>query len=880
MTTNIVRRTERGGTSQQAAASVLMENELGVLTDVKKLIVGDGNKAGGYTLTPDNVVAVWPDQAEASSPLSLAWWINRADGSAVKLRLPAGTYNVLNDLTVPANVYLEIDNGAVFNVAAGKTLTLDCEVDMWTVTNTGGGTLVDNAGRSRVPGENLIRHNVSCWERGRMCVTESEGPVGSDYNRDNLKFAALRYRRKIPVTAGGTYTIKAWGSAGCRLFFYREAERQPAPAHLEHYEDIDISDDECVGRLLETSSSAAVELLQKGYTFTVPAEATYMRLYSYVLNDSGSVMAASIFDLGDKHLFKLEKGRFPTAFTPNPKDCNAINAYSILSNERPLNDPVAARQLVSCMESYAGRSWVYGRSHIEENNDSLEMNFKGPADDGLYTVSAYSGGSPSACEKSCDCGAPIFLAIRGIPYWQSRYEQLTNRWRGTHFYPWGKYVDNLRASSSIEWLYKNGWAIDPGINYSKLQAGDLVFWRTNPYKPEYPSFKNLFRMWDHVAMFTGRWVESTPTDAADGRLHPECIESGGYGPTLTVGPDGKAVKENLIMRRFLDRINPYDAEHGTSTSSSSALECMFARVPLESPYSEYNSADGRRNTLEEAVLRDSDAVIYSASYRPSVYVSGKVSDGDLRIDVYNGMNAAVWEIGGINGSTGMETENPKRVRSGFMPASWKVQNYIDTTDLSDWTQSMTTRFSLITRYFYDGALNPISGLISSRQGVIPEGAKYVRYCYGILNEAGDFTSHELAGFNFFVAVQPDVTKTVGAIVSGQVKVTGQAKPRLAYDAVKAYYDGSSSTVAKYRAFSQGYHSYAHIALSELPLGSAQSYSIGSKNGVYSVTVDGGITWTPLPQALREKLENLRIADGENFIYIPNGQNVILSRAVV
>ena len=45
--TNIVRRRERSGTETQAKSSVLMDAELGVITDVQKLVVGDGNKAGG-----------------------------------------------------------------------------------------------------------------------------------------------------------------------------------------------------------------------------------------------------------------------------------------------------------------------------------------------------------------------------------------------------------------------------------------------------------------------------------------------------------------------------------------------------------------------------------------------------------------------------------------------------------------------------------------------------------------------------------------------------------------------------------------------------------------------------------------------------------------
>ena len=224
MTTNIVRRTERSGTSQQAAASVLMENELGVLTDTKKLIVGDGNKAGGYTLTPDNIVAVWPDQADASSPLSLAWWINRANGSAIKLRLPAGVYNVLNDLTIPANVYLEIDKGAVFNVASGKTLTLDCEIgaDAQPVFS-GGGSVVENYARREVGAEAV-----------------GEATVKLDYRKKTKRVYATVAELRADVsnlTIGMTVEIMDY-QAGDRLGGVYVVEENPNALYYKDEDDI------------------------------------------------------------------------------------------------------------------------------------------------------------------------------------------------------------------------------------------------------------------------------------------------------------------------------------------------------------------------------------------------------------------------------------------------------------------------------------------------------------------------------------------------------------------------------------------------------------------------------------------------------------------
>ena len=251
------------------------------------------------------------------------------------------------------------------------------------------------------------------------------------------------------------------------------------------------------------------------------------------------------------------------------------------------------------------------------------------------------------------------------------------------------------------------------------------------------------------------------------------------------------------------------------------------------------------------------------------------SDG---LNVIYGMNAAVWENNGIAGDTGAETATAARIRSNYLPAEWKVQNFISQTDALDWCMSMTGRFTLITRYFYDGAFNPISGLASSRQGVIPEGAKYVRDCYAT-NDSSAFTDAELEGFKTFAAVQPDVMRTTGKIEDGEVKVTGTPGARLAYDGTKPYHDGSSVSEDEYRAFGRGFHSYVHIPLSALGLGSAQSYSISAHNGEYCITTDG-LIWEPLPEEIQKQLLGIRFADGESYIYIPNGQEVIFSSASV
>lgn len=174
MATNIIRRKERTGTSSQASNTRLMDGELGVLNDVKKLIVGDGERVGGYLLTPDNIVAIWPDETDASATNSLAWWILWANGSDIEIRLPAGTYNINSDFTIPENVCLNIDKGAVFNVASGKTLTLSCEIgiDIQPIFS-GSGTVVENYIRRGFGADGVKESAISSGYRKKIKRTYS-----------------------------------------------------------------------------------------------------------------------------------------------------------------------------------------------------------------------------------------------------------------------------------------------------------------------------------------------------------------------------------------------------------------------------------------------------------------------------------------------------------------------------------------------------------------------------------------------------------------------------------------------------------------------------------------------------------------------------------
>ncbi|MDY2983867.1 MAG: hypothetical protein SOR75_00870 [Synergistes jonesii] len=736
MTTNIVRRTERGGTSSQAAASVLMENELGVLTDVKKLIVGDGNKAGGYTLTPDNVVAVWPDQAEASSPLSLAWWINRADGSAVKLRLPAGTYNVLNDLTVPANVYLEIDNGAVFNVAAGKTLTMNCEVgaDVQPLFS-GSGTMVENYIRRLHINENLISHRQHLWRDGAM--------MGADGSIDATEPMRIAYIHSdyFEIEGGEKYTFRAHGPCRGFLVFF-DADKQYVGVR---------------------APSTATQQRRQGYTFTAPENAAYFVVSSCIRDSDDSLVRSTLNDLGWKHLYKLERGAVATSFSMSKRDLQ--DAY-IRPNERPKNNPEAARQLVSCAESYLGKEWVYGQEPSKQDTLTPE----GPPASALLNNGV----------KQIDCQTLMVLALNGIPYFQSKYFNSAFPWRSVKYYGWGKHPNHLYIEGLSRWCYENGWEIEPGVNYANLQTGDLVFWMAlNPNSP----FRRHFRGIDHVEMYTGRWV---PDPERNNELHPQTI--------------GVALTDPVVRNNFLDR----DKDAGNSTARSPKFISMFARVPLESPFTEYNSAHTTNN------------VIYSSYYKPSLMAIG--NGAPLNIDVY-GRNYAVWEIGNILPETGEKISAANRIRCGFVPLGCNFKNLSALTEAG---------FINVAYYYYSADFSYLGHDVGT-------GASYVIITFKKADDSS-VTNADFAVFNRITAIQP--------------------------------YNRNTMTNNKYPP---GFHSYAYLE-TVIPNGAR----LDRRNGKYAYTTDG-ITWTELPQADQDKLMSLRIGDGENNIYIPNGQHVRLMR---
>lgn len=118
----------RGNESSRLSVIPAQGEQISTIDELK-LYLGDGNKAGGFIVSADNTIAVWPDQTDATKKLSLAWWIAYFNGEDATIRIPRGTYEVLDDITIPENICLKFDRGAVLKVAETKTLTINGAIE-------------------------------------------------------------------------------------------------------------------------------------------------------------------------------------------------------------------------------------------------------------------------------------------------------------------------------------------------------------------------------------------------------------------------------------------------------------------------------------------------------------------------------------------------------------------------------------------------------------------------------------------------------------------------------------------------------------------------------------------------------------------------------
>ena len=128
------------GVEASRLSATPVQGEPIMTTDELKLYLGDGSKAGGFMVNADNTIAVWPDQTDATKKLSLAWWIAYFNGSEATVRIPRGTHEVLYDMTIPENICLKFDKGAILEIADTKTLTINgaIEAGLWQIFNKSG----------------------------------------------------------------------------------------------------------------------------------------------------------------------------------------------------------------------------------------------------------------------------------------------------------------------------------------------------------------------------------------------------------------------------------------------------------------------------------------------------------------------------------------------------------------------------------------------------------------------------------------------------------------------------------------------------------------------------------------------------------------------
>lgn len=158
-------------------------------TDELKLYLGNGNKAGGFMVNADNTIAVWPDQTDATKKLSLAWWIAYFNGNEATIRIHRGTHEVLDDMTIPKNICLKFDKGAIIKVADTKTLTINgaIEAGLWQIFD----------------GDGIVTGNIKCT----YIYPEWFGAV-ADNMTDSTDGLQKAININIPVKLSkGTYLI-------------------------------------------------------------------------------------------------------------------------------------------------------------------------------------------------------------------------------------------------------------------------------------------------------------------------------------------------------------------------------------------------------------------------------------------------------------------------------------------------------------------------------------------------------------------------------------------------------------------------------------------------------------------------------------------------
>jgi len=172
---------------------------------------------------------VWTDQTVSATTNSLAYIIAAASGASVNLRLPPGTYSISNNYTVPANIHLKPDNGALFSIASGKTLTINgpLQAGLYQIFSGSGTVAIGQGsvkevypewwGTNTTPGSTdmtaAVQSAVNCMgDGGKVHLTGTYGVASGILTIANNKVTLLMDRNAAIQNGTGTdFTLKIAG---------------------------------------------------------------------------------------------------------------------------------------------------------------------------------------------------------------------------------------------------------------------------------------------------------------------------------------------------------------------------------------------------------------------------------------------------------------------------------------------------------------------------------------------------------------------------------------------------------------------------------------------------------------------------------------------
>lgn len=467
------------------------------------------------------------------------------------------------------------------------------------------------------------------------------------------------------------------------------------------------------------------------------------------------------------------------------------------------NSQRACDELIRVAETWLNRTFIYGRNCTSTDNGSIT----GPT---IYKVT-YNG----TAYNEIDCAAFVRQVFAGIEYGRSKYYDSRNPWRFQKNYSWA--IDlPWTWNGLLEMGYKNGWMVEAGENYERLQKGDLVFWKVddedNPNQVDF--VKRAYRHIGHVGIFTGRFVterenaiakgitdEATLNALDDTTLHPQTIEVQWVDNTP---------RTDVITYRLLDE-----------TTYRNDNIVMYVRVPLQE-----NVGINTRDVVQycqipmykDTKTRNSKT-IFSYYHKADVVIKGDGNDIVIHNNTNNQYVTDEIVIGGIL-VDGTESIYTSSVRTGFVHINYTYTYAVDKgLDAS--------KFYIFVSRYYDKNMNWVT------------------------NEVTDNNKASLA-FRRSVIYKTDKSEVMQEDLQ-EIKNT-------LYRVDDRFEQG----------YSKGLGYTIKIEASKIPKG----YTCKRYNGNYCISADNK-NWTPVDSETNAKLESIYFYDGENNFVVTTGQEVSL-----